>query len=177
MARAAASVLAGGVLVHATEAVFGLAAAAGREEACARVAALKRRPRSKPFIILVGSITQLDGLVCLDTPLRARILESWPGPHTWILPAVRHCPRWLVGRDGRLAVRVTAHPQAAQLSLRAGPLVSTSANPPGAAPARRLHRARQYFAAAVDVYLPGTLGGAARPSTLRDGVTGRVLRA
>ena len=175
--RAAACLAAGGVVVHATEAVFGVAASAGLETACARVVALKRRPRDKPFIVLVGRLEQLAALVSLETPFLDEMLQSWPGPHTWILPASPHCPPWLYDRSGRLAVRVTAHAQAAQLCEHAGPLISTSANPPKAPPARTLFAARRYFGAAVDAYLPGTLGGARRPSTLRDAATGRILRA
>jgi L-threonylcarbamoyladenylate synthase len=175
--RAAACLAAGGVIVHATEAVFGIAACAALENACARVVALKRRPRSKPFIVLVGHLAQLDTLVTLDTPLLDAVLQSWPGPHTWILPAAPQCPPWLHDRDRRLAVRVTAHAQAALLCEHAGPLISTSANPPKAPPARNLLAARRYFGAAVDDYLPGKLGGARRPSSLRDATTGRILRA
>lgn len=165
------------MIVHATEAVFGIAACATLETACERVVALKRRLRDKPFIVLVGHLAQLETLVSLETPLLDEVLQSWPGPHTWILPAAPRCPPWLYDRGGRLAVRVTVHAQAALLCAQAVPLISTSANPPKAPPARTLLAARRYFGASVDVYLSGKLGGARRTSTLHDGATGRILRA
>ncbi len=174
----AAAVLAeGGVVAHATEAVFGLAASAFDAEACARVAHLKRRAASQQFIVVAHSLEQISTLVVLDTPLLAQILASWPGPNTWILPATDSAPGWLTGTRQRLAVRLTAHPQAAALCDRAGPLISTSANPSGHPPARRVFEARRYFGARVDYFLPGVVGARQRPSRIRDGLSGAVVRA
>ena len=175
--RAARILRAGGIVVHPTEAVFGLAASACVSHACARVRALKGRGRAKPFLVVVADAAQLSGLVDLDVPLRDEIFASWPGPHTWVLPASRRAPRWLQNAEGGIAVRVTAHPQVRVLCELAGPVISTSANASGHPPARSALAARRYFGTRVDHYLVGRLGGAKRPSTLRDGLTGRVLRA
>lgn len=173
---AARSLLRGAVVVNATEAVFGLAASIGDPEACARVATLKGRPPGKGFIVVAAGTAQLGDLVDLDIPLRAAIDADWPGPHTWVLDALDTAPEWLTDDAGRLAVRVTAHPQFALLCTAAGPVVSTSANPAGRPPAKTLLAARRYFGEAVGHYLPGRLGGSDRPTTIRDGRTGAVLR-
>lgn len=175
--RAARVLRKGGIVVHPTEAVFGLAACAGLRGACDRVRRLKGRGQAKPFLIVVARTEQLAGLVELEVPLRAEILASWPGPHTWVLPADRRAPRWLQNARGGIAVRVTAHPQVRALCELAGPMISTSANASGHPPARLMLAARRYFGARVDDYLVGRLGGAKRPSILRDGLTGQVLRA
>lgn len=173
----------GGVVAHATEAVFGLAASAFDEAACARVAALKRRPADKRFIVITADVVDLAVLVTLDVPLGDTVLESWPGPHTWILPALKGAPRWLRDERNRLAVRVTAHPQAAALCRAVGPLISTSANPPGRRPARTPFEVRAAFRRAapagetVDFCLPGRTGPRSRPSTIRDGCSGELVRA
>ena len=174
---AAAALRRGAVIAHATEAVIGLAALARNAAGARRIRELKRRPRDKSFIVVAASTLQLAGLVSLEVPLRAEIDASWPGPHTWILPAARFAPRWLVSKNDDIAVRVTAHPQMSALCRLAGPIVSTSANPSGRRPARSQFQVRRYFGGGVDHYLAGTLGGAARPTSIRDGRSGRVLRA
>lgn len=175
--RAAQVLRAGGVIAHATEAVIGLAARADDRAACARVARIKRRAATQQFIVICHSVAACAHIAQLDTPFAAAIDSSWPGPHTWILTPTPAAPSWLIGPRGGLAVRVTAHPQAAALARLCGPLISTSANPHGRPPARRLLRARHYFGASVDHYLPGALGASARPTGIRDGRTGEVLRA
>ena len=81
----------------------------------------------------------------------------------------------LTGTSGGLAVRVSAHPVIRALSEQAGPLVSTSANPAGAAPARTALRVRYYFATAVDYVIPGAVSGGG-VTEIRDAMTGAVLR-
>jgi L-threonylcarbamoyladenylate synthase len=174
--RAAVVLRRGGVIANATEAVIGLAARAADRDAGQRIRQLKRRPRAKPFIVVAADLAQLDKLVSLETPQLDCILASWPGPHTWVLPARPTAPRWLVSKTHDIAVRVTAHPQMAALCRVVGPLVSTSANPAGRRPARTLLAARGYFSGDVDLYLQGALGASARPTTIRDGRSGELIR-
>lgn len=176
MARAAFVLRRGGVIANATEAVVGLAALVNDRAAGQRIRVLKRRPRAKPFIVVAASVDQLSKLVQIDTPFRAQLLATWPGPHTWVLPARSRAPRWLVSRTQDMAVRVTAHPQMAALCRVVGPIVSTSANPAGRRPARNMLAARGYFRAGVNLYLPGSIGASSRPTTIRDGRTGELLR-
>ena len=174
--RAADVLRRGGVIANATEAVIGLAARANERGAGKRIRRLKRRPRGKPFIVVVADVEQLSRLVKLGTPCLEQILASWPGPHTWVLPATRNAPRWLVSAAQDIAVRVTAHPQMSALCRVVGPIVSTSANPAGRRPARSMLAARRYFRSQVDVYLVGSLGASSRPTTIRDGCTGKPIR-
>lgn len=177
LSRAAAVLREGGVITHATEAVYGIAACAFEPAACARVAQLKSRIASQHFIVIGHSVEQLEALVHLKTPQHEVILGSWPGPHTWILPALADTPTWLCDAEGRLAVRLTAHQQAAELCRRVGPLISTSANVTGKAPARSLFKARRYFGPRIDCYLPGKVDAELQPSRISDGVTGAIVRA
>ena len=167
---------AGATIAHPTEAIIGLAVSAYDRDACVRLRVLKGRPAQKPFLVVTAQCEQLLSLVSFDVPYHAEILASWPGPHTWILPAVRGAPAWLKSPTGHIAVRVTAHPQMSRLCTGVGPLVSTSANPAGRRPAHTLLTARRYFGELVVCYLVGEIGTSARPSTIRDGVTGKTLR-
>lgn len=167
----------GGVIAYPTEAVMGLGCDPWDEDAVAELLRLKRRPADKGLIVAASSIEQLSDLVDFSrVPRLEEITGSWPGPVTWLVPAHSFTPRWLTGRHDTLAVRVSAHPVVQGLCDAVGALVSTSANPSGCRPARTRRRVRAYFGPDVDCYVPGNVGGDDRPSTIRDALTGRVLR-
>jgi L-threonylcarbamoyladenylate synthase len=176
--RAAAVVRRGGVIAYPTEAVFGLGCDPLDRGAVARILAAKGRGADKGLILVAADVAQLDGLVAeLPAASRARILHSWPGPVTWILPAAAGVPGWLTGGRATLAVRVTDHPVAAALCRACGtPLVSTSANRAGRPPARTAVQLRLRLAGAYDLLVPGRCGPQRRPSTIIDAASGRVLR-
>lgn len=178
LARAAAVVRAGGVVVHPTEGVWGLACDPRQPAALRRVLRLKGRAPGKGLLLIAADVALIEAwLRPLSPTVRARILASWPGPVTWIVPAPAALPREVTGGRGTVAVRVTGHRQAALLARRAGGLlVSTSSNPAGLPPHRHLAAARRCFGRRVDHYLPGRLGGLGVPTTLIDARSGVVLR-
>ena len=72
---------------------------------------------------------------------------------------------------------MSAHPTVVALCRScAGALVSTSANPAGAAPPTTLDAFDRGLLAAIDGVLAGETGGLDRPTTIRDATTGDVLR-
>jgi L-threonylcarbamoyladenylate synthase len=167
-----------GVIAYPTEAVFGLGCAPCYPEAVRRILSLKRRNPAKGLIVVASELSQLQGLIDLDAlgSGKERVLATWPGPVTWIIPARPGVPDWLTGAHPGLAVRLSAHVQVRALCDRVGALVSTSANPEGAPPARDARRVRAYFGDALDYILPGTVGGRSSPSEIRDARSGTVLR-
>lgn len=177
--HAARVIRAGGIVAYPTEAVFGLGCLPHDRDAVLRLLAIKQRRLEKGLVLIAASFEDLAPLVELpEAPMRSSILASWPGPVTWVLPARRTAPWWITGRRNTLAVRVTAHPLARSLCAGvAGPLVSTSANVSRRPPHRRLLQLRRDLGALVDYVLPGPLGDSARPTAIRDGRTGRTLRA
>ena len=147
------------------------------EAAVVKVLRLKRRPAEKGLIIVASSAGQLSALVDFSRVTRLdEITCSWPGPVTWLIPALADTPPWLTGQHETLAVRVSAHPVVRRLCDEAGLLVSTSANPSGSRPARTQRRVRAYFGREVDCYVPGNVGPDPRPSKIRDAVTGALVR-
>ena len=167
----------GGVVAYPTEGVFGLGCNPADSAAVGRILALKRRRADKGLVLIAASVEQLRGYVAFpDSGIRDRVIGTWPGAVTWILPAGPKARRWLRGRHATLAVRVTAHPPARALCLRAGPLVSTSANPAGARPARTAAAVRAYFGAGVDFILNAETGGLGGPTPIRDACSGAELR-
>lgn len=177
--RAAATLRGGGLVAYPTEAVFGLGCDPWQWPAFERLVRLKGRALSKGVILIAADFGQLRPV--LDpayATLWAAARRSWPGPVTWVLPAHRQVPKWITGGRRTIAVRVTAHPVAAQLCRQfGGPLVSTSANRSGAAPLRDPRRVRLRLGRAVDRVIHGPLGDRDRPTEIRDGGTLAVIRA
>lgn len=169
---------AGGVIAYPTEAVYGLGCDPDDAHAVNRILALKRRPAAKGLILIAAEFEQLQPyLLALDDAVLEQVRTPGPDPITWLLPARPEVPYWLRGAHETLAVRVTAHPLSAALCRTFGkPLVSTSANRAGRPPARTALMVRRQLRKGVDRVIVGRLGGAQRPSAIRDPVSGRVVR-
>ncbi len=174
----AASVLrGGGIVAHATEAVWGLACDPFDADAVSRLIELKGRPTAKGLIVIAATdadfAIELSMLGELDA---ARVRRTWPGPETWLVPN-RRFPSWITGVHATVAVRVPAHQQARRLCERfGGALVSTSANPAGRRAARNGLAVRRYFGGGIDYLLSGEVGAMAAPSRIRDAVSGARVR-
>lgn len=173
----------GGIVACPTEAVWGLSCDPLNERACMRLLEIKARHWSKGLILVATSLEQLMPYIEIPSAnaLRRATL-TWPGPATWIFPASDFTPMWISGDHDGVAVRVTRHPVLRALCEAFGrPLVSTSANPGGRAPALSSFEVRRYFGnpgrgEEVEVIVPGALGGLAKPTTIRDAATGHILR-
>ena len=171
----------GGVLAYPTEAVYGLGCDPHNSDAVAMLCSLKERSLDQGFLLVAASFEQIERYIDIHR-LPGRRLEqikaSWPGPSTWVVPRTADVPEWLVGRREGIALRVTAHaPAAAMCRAFGGALVSTSANPHGAPPARHADQVVRYFGGRIDGVLDAPVGGLLRPTTIRDAMTGAVLRA
>lgn len=169
----------GGLIAYPTEAVYGLGCLPWERRAVERLLDAKRRSWSKGLSLIAAGLEQLDDLVELPSgPLAEELRRSWPGPVTWVLNARPGIPFWLTGGRETLAVRVTGHPLARRLcATAASPLISTSANRSGRPPLRRALHVRRELGTLVDYVLKGELGGLEKPTLIRDGRTGAVLRA
>lgn len=178
LADAAAVLRSGGVLLHATEAVWGLACAAADRDAVARLYALKDRPSDKGLILVADTYDRVaPWLAPVGHEDLERAMASWPGPHTWVFPAAVACPDWLAGERGSIAVRVSGHPQVrALIQAFDGVLASTSANRSGHPPVTRLDAVDPLVRAGVDRILAGETGGLGRPTPVRDVRNGQWLR-
>ncbi len=173
--EAAAALCAGGVVVHATEGVWGLACDPGRAEAVEKILALKGRGADKG-LLLIAHDAQVFARHWTGLGHAGDILKSWPGHHTWVLPNHGVYADYVTGGRTTVACRVPGHVQARQLCKEVGhALVSTSANLSGQPPVVDEAAARALFADHVDVVLPGRVGDADGPSTIHD-LDGRILR-
>ncbi len=169
----------GGVVAYPTEAVWGLGCDPFNEAAVNKLLLLKKRPVEKGVILIAAAIEQVSYL--LD-PLSASEIDtlsaSWPGPNTWLIPDVlNQTPAWIKGKHKSVAVRVSDHSGVQKLcQAYGGAIVSTSANPGGATPARNSFEVGVYFGCRVDYCLPGKLGGLAKPTQIRDLRSSDIIR-
>ena len=180
VATAAALLRRGGVIAYPTEAVWGLGCDPFDAAAVARLLTLKQRVVDKGLILVAASLSQLDGLVdwpALPVARRDAVITTWPGPHTWVVPATAQVPRWITGAHTDVALRVSTHPVVVALCTAfGGALVSTSANPANASPPRTLTAFDAALLSALDGIVAGEIGGLSQPTPIRDARTGHVLR-
>ncbi|MBS97911.1 MAG: tRNA threonylcarbamoyladenosine biosynthesis protein RimN [Oceanospirillaceae bacterium] len=161
----------GGIIAYPTEAVWGLGCDPFNEEAVRRLLTIKRRPEFKGLILAAASRAQIAPLESpLNVQQREQLDATWPGPNTWLLPDPQGLvPVWVKGQHAGVAVRVSAHPVVQALCESfGGPIISTSANPASAEPAKDKLKVRTYFGDDIDYLVPGRLGGLDRPTVIRD---------
>lgn len=170
---------AGGVIAYPTEAVYGLGCDPLNAAAVYRILSIKQRPVHKGLILVAANLQQLKPYIQpLTDEQSMRIQQSWPGPTSWIVPVNPEVPIWIRGTHSSLAVRVSAHPVVHALcEAIGGPIISTSANRSGLAPARSTLQIRQSLFIQPDFILNAPLGGADKPSEIRDLISGNIIRS
>lgn len=127
--------------------------------------------------MIASSVEQLYPYINRKQSSLDDALNSWPGPTTWVIPATEGTSHTLRGEHEGIAVRVTDHPLASLLCRTfKGPIISTSANLAGHAPALSATGVRRYFGDDVDFILEGSLGGLEKPTPIYDLLSGKVIR-
>lgn len=135
-----------------TDTVYGLVARAHDAVAVTRLYALKKRER-KPGTLVAASINQLRDLGVPENLLK-RVEHFWPGPISIILPIGKKFA-YLHQGVGDIAMRVPAEPKFQKILQATGPLVTSSANHPGAPGSVTVQEAIDYFGNSVDFYVDG----------------------
>lgn len=163
----------GAVIAYPTEGVWGLGCDPYNAEAVFHLLRLKDRPVEKGLILIADSLNTARSCIP-DVPDLPKLRQ----PTTWLIEHQGRVPYWVSGDSNKVALRIIHHPLVAALCKTfKGPIVSTSANPAGAAPARSARQVSRYFGDALDVILPGSLGNAAGPSQIIDWASGEIVRA
>ncbi len=167
----------GQVIAYPTEAVYGLGCDPWHEHAVYSVLDIKDRSWQKGLILVAADLNQLDDFIePIDSGLALEITNSWPGPTTWVLPAKKGVPEYLRGDHSTIAVRITAHKKTAELCRQfGGAIVSTSANKTGRRSAKSSRQVR-WNLPEISMVLSGQCGDADKPTQIRDGQTGAILR-
>jgi L-threonylcarbamoyladenylate synthase len=134
IAKAAAALKAGGLVILPTETVYGLAANASDPRAVAKVYEAKGRPAFNPLIAHVADVAAARRIARFDDRAERLAAAFWPGPLTLVLPIADEAAVCDLARAGldTVAIRAPAHPVARALLVAfGGPLVAPSANRSG----------------------------------------------
>ncbi len=158
-AKVVALLEAGEVVALPTETVYGFAARADSPAALERLRGIKQRPQEMPLTWHVAPENVEESLAAYgpQLPLRGladRLIDCyWPGPLTLVLSGV---PNRLeaVANNGSVGIRCPSHPFTESVLKRADfPVVMTSANLHGDAPALSADQVASRFAGSKDLAL------------------------
>jgi len=178
MDRVRAVLGSGGLLVYPTDTAYGLGADPFQDAAVDRLYEVKARPRDRPISMAVADVPAIFRFGVTTPIAEAFCGKNLPGPYTVVLKATAEAPRALLTKEGRIALRVPAHPIPRLLAKAYGPITATSANRHGLPPPETCEEARDQLGDRVDIYLDGgptPLGG---ESTVVDltGPRAKILR-
>jgi|ACQI01.1.fsa_nt_gi L-threonylcarbamoyladenylate synthase len=159
----------GELIAYPTEAVYGLGCDPFNQQAVEKLFHVKQRPIDKGLILVAASVDQIEHLVKLKgCDWQDRVMQTWPGPYTWILPTKKILPEWITGGRETIAIRVSAHPVVQSLcNASGGVIVSTSANLTGLSPAKSCLEIQGYFKDSV-YCIDAPLGELEQPTEIWD---------
>ena len=132
--KAARALKTGGVVAFPTEPVFGIGAALDQPKAIKQIFKIKNRPKNKPLQILIDSMEQAEKLGRFSKKSKDYARRNWPGP-TLILPKTDKVSKLVTGGSSKVGLRMPDHKTVLTLIKKCGPIVATSANRAGEAPA------------------------------------------
>ncbi|MFT6333886.1 MAG: L-threonylcarbamoyladenylate synthase [Halioglobus sp.] len=118
-----------GVLLHATDTIWGLACSSLSEKGLDKIYNIKNRDKNKPILMLVDSVEMIKKHVPHIHPRIETLLLFHKKPLTIVYPNVIRLPLFSLAGNGSAAIRITADPFTNQIIKLLGcPLMSTSAN-------------------------------------------------
>ena len=119
----------GGTLLYPTDTIWGVGCDATNEEAVEKIVALKNRPATKSFIVLVNSVAMLERYVPDFPEVCYDIIDFSTKPTTIIYEKAIGIAKNVLADDGSIGIRVTNDPICKEvIKLFHKPIVSTSAN-------------------------------------------------
>lgn len=168
----------GGIGVLPTDTIYGVLGSALKKATVERIYRVKGRNETKPFIILISSLTDLKNFgVNLSIKEKKYLKKVWPGPVSVILPCtstqMQKKLKYLHRGTNSFAFRMPKDAFLTEILKKTGPLVAPSANPEGFPPAETITDAEKYFSKKIDFYF-GEKKKLGKASTLVSIVNGTV---
>ena len=156
IARAAALLRAGGLVVIPTETVYGLGGDGTNPLSAQKIYEAKGRPSDNPLIIHVAYPEDAEKYA-VTNPLYYKLASAFmPGPLTVILPKKDNVPYETTGGLDTVAIRCPAHPVAHAIIKEAGvPVAAPSANISGRPSATAVKYVVEDFDGRVDMIVDG----------------------
>lgn len=172
---------AGGVIAYPTEYCYGLGCDPQDQQAVERILTIKGRAAAQGLILVGADVAQVEQYAEFNgLKTRAAILQSWPGPTTWVLPKRDLTPQWISGDHASVAMRVSAYTLVTSICAGfGGAIVSTSANRSGQPALLSADSVAEEMSAEVDYIVAGDLGerdSTQAASKIFNGITGKQLR-
>jgi len=166
----------GGTVVYPTETVYGIGASVFIEEAVEKVFQIKRRPFSMPLSVAISSFSMLERVAQADEDDMSLLKALLPGPVTFLMDKNPDLPEIVTSGSRLVGIRFPDHALALELIEKSGPITSTSANITGLPPPSSLEELDPMVAKEVDFVLDGGKARFAKPSTLVNLKTRKVIR-
>jgi len=170
----------GGVIAFRTDTFYGLGADPFNRHALERIKQLKSREASKPILVVISDIDQIERFVSERSRAFDLLAERfWPGALTLIGQAAPTVPDEVTAGTGTIGIRLPDDDDVLALMRSCGgALTATSANPSGEKPARTADEVASYFGATVDLIIDGGKARADLPSTVVDagGLEPKLIR-
>lgn len=119
----------GGVVLHLTDTIWGLACDPKNEKAVDKILQIKNRPEGKSFIVLISHPDQLYTYVEKIPELAWDIIEMSEEPLTIVYPKGKNLPKNVLAEDGSIGIRLVKDPECLNfLKKQKNGLISSSAN-------------------------------------------------
>ncbi len=119
----------GGLILYPTDTIWGIGCDATNAEAVRKVYELKKRPLSKPCILLVDTLDMAKDYTSEVHPRMQNLLQYHIRPLTVVYPEAKNLPSISIDSSGSVAIRIALGGFAQKLIQAYGkPLIATSAN-------------------------------------------------
>lgn len=129
--RAVEIVRNGGVIAYPTDTVYGLGCDLHNKQAIERLYQIKGMDKKQRLAFVCQDLSNIAKYAVVDNTTYRILKHHTPGPYTWVLPATRDVPRFVMKKQKTVGIRVPDHPVAVALVEELGhPIISTTACEP-----------------------------------------------
>ena len=146
----------GKIGVIPTDTIYGIVGSALNPQTVEEIYRLRKRDKSKPMIILISSIQDLEKFEIKLTQQQKNFLEkNWPNPVSVVLPCTGGKWKYLHRGTESLAFRMPKDQDLLKILEKVGPLVAPSANFEREKSSKTINEAKEYFGNQVAFYIDG----------------------
>lgn len=146
----------GKVGVLPTDTIYGIAGSALNLQTVGEIYLLRKRDLSKPMIILISSLEDLQEFnIVLSLEQTNFLKQIWPNPISVVLPCLSSEFTYLHRNKESLAFRMPKKDELLGIIKEVGPIVAPSANIEGEKVAENITQAKEYFNNKISFYVNG----------------------
>lgn len=150
----------GGVVIFPTDTVWGIGVSIDQLDAIQRLYQIKKRRKSKPTAVLVGSFSQAKALGKINKTARNLIKKYWPGGLTIVVKAKKGVPKIIQGKKGTVGLRMPNDKLILKILQKLGKgIVASSANFAGQTIPATRKEINSYLIKTADLLIEGESKG------------------